>query len=89
MIIMNTEASREQIDTVVEEIERYGLRADISRGAFRTVIGPIGDKSKLPFDRIAVLPGVREAMMVDTLYELISREYSKSLEELEQRVIKV
>jgi len=89
MIIMKTDATQEQIDKVVEEIERYGLRADVSKGAYRTVIGPIGDEGKIPFDRIAVLPGVREAMMVDVPYRLISREYSKSFEELEHMVIKV
>ncbi|MFC1897089.1 3-deoxy-7-phosphoheptulonate synthase [Chloroflexota bacterium] len=89
MIIMNTDATQEQIDRVVEEIERCGLRADVSRGAYRTVIGPIGDESKLSFDRIAVLSGVREAMMVDVPYKLISREYSKSFEELEHMVMKV
>jgi len=89
MIIMKTDATQEQIDRVVKEVERYGLRADVSKGAYRTVIGPIGDEGKIPFDRIAVLPGVREAMMVDVPYKLISREYSKSFEELEHMVIKI
>jgi len=89
MIIMKTEATQEQIDRVVEEIEKCGLRADVSKGAYRTVIGPIGDERKISFDRIAVLPGVREAVMVDVPYKLISREYSKSFEELEHMVIKV
>jgi len=77
MIIMNTNATKEQIDHVVKEIKKYGLRADVSKGAYRTVIGPIGDEGKIPFDRIAVLPGVKEAKMVDIPYKLISREYSK------------
>ncbi|MBA7521935.1 Phospho-2-dehydro-3-deoxyheptonate aldolase [subsurface metagenome] len=89
MIIMKTDATQEQIDRVVEEIEKHGLRADVSRGAYRTVIGPIGDEGRLPFDRIAVFPGVREAAMVDVPYKLISREYGKSFEELEHMVIKV
>ena len=89
MIIMKTDATKEQIARVIKEIERCGLRADVSKGVFRTVIGPIGDERKISFDRIAVLPGVREAMMVDTPYKLISREYSKSFEGLEHMVIKV
>ena len=90
MIIMKTDATQEQIDRVVKEVERYGLRADVSKGAYRTVIGPIGDEGKIPFDRIAVLPGVREAVMVDVPYKLISREYSKfSGEMLDRRIVKV
>jgi len=89
MIIMETDATQEQIDQVVKEIGGYGLRADVSRGAYRTVIGLVGDERKIPFDHFAVLPGVREAMMVDIPYKLISREYSKFFEGLEHMVIKV
>lgn len=89
MIIMKTDATQEQIDQVVKEIERYGLRADVSRGAYRTVIGLVGDEGRIPFDHFAVLPGVREARMVDIPYKLISREYSKFFEGLEPMVIKV
>ena len=89
MIVMKTDATQEQIDHVVREIEKCGLKADISKGAYRTVIGPIGDETKLPFDRIAVLPGVKEATMVDIPYKLISREYSKSFEGFEHMIIKV
>jgi 3-deoxy-7-phosphoheptulonate synthase len=90
MIIMQSGATKEQIDAVVDEIKKYGLRADVSRGAFRTVIGLVGDESKVPFDRFAILPGVKEARMVETPYKLISREYAKlSEEESQHRVIKV
>ncbi|MDD5082623.1 MAG: 3-deoxy-7-phosphoheptulonate synthase [Dehalococcoidales bacterium] len=85
---MKTGATPEQIKRVVKEIESYGLRADVSQGAYRTVIGPVGDERKLPFDRIAVLPGVKEAQMVDIPYKLISREYSTAPEGLEH-IIKV
>ena len=89
MIIMKTDATEEQIQGVVKELENYGLRADVSRGAYRTVIGAIGDERKLPFDHIAVLPGVKEAIMVDIPYKLISREYSQSYQGSEQMIIKV
>ncbi|MBA7506793.1 Phospho-2-dehydro-3-deoxyheptonate aldolase [subsurface metagenome] len=80
MIIMKTDATKEQIAQVVKEIKRYGLRADVSKGKYRTVIGLVGDETKIPFTHFAVLPGVKEAMMVETPYKLISREYSKFFE---------
>ena len=90
MIIMKSEATQEEIENVVKEIENYGLRADVSKGAYRTVIGLVGDESKVPFSRFAILPGVKEAMMVETPYKLISREYAKlSGEESQHRVVKV
>ena len=82
MIIMKTNATKEQIEHVVKEIKRFGLRADVSRGAYKTVIGLIGDERKIPFDHFAVLPGVKEAVRIEIPYKLISREYSKLFEEV-------
>ena len=90
MIIMKSDANREQIDHVVREIEKYGLRADVSMGDFRTVIGLIGDERRIPFDHFSVLPGVKEARMVETPYKLISREYAKLAGEGgDRRIIRV
>ena len=77
MIIMKAEATDEEITNVVKEIKKYGLKADVSKGEFRTVIGLVGDERKIPFSHFAILPGVKEAMMVETPYKLISREYGK------------
>ena len=90
MIIMKSGATKEQVNHVVAEIKKYGLRADVSHGAFRTVIGLVGDERKIPFDHLAVLPGVKEAIRVEIPYKLISREYSKSFEGVsEPRIIKL
>ena len=88
MIVMKTDATQGQIDQVIKEIGQYGLRADVSRGAYRVVIGLVGDERKIPFDHFAVLPGVKEARMVDIPYKLISREYGKTFEGLTHMVIK-
>jgi 3-deoxy-7-phosphoheptulonate synthase len=77
MIIMKTDATREEVDNVVLEIEKYGLRADVSRGEFKTIIGLVGDERKIPFAHFASLAGVKEAIPVETPYKLISREYTK------------
>jgi len=90
MIIMKAEATKVEINNVVKEIKKYGLKADVSRGEFRTVIGLVGDETKIPFSHFAVLPGVKEARMVETPYKLISREYSRrGSEESERRQIRV
>lgn len=77
MIIMDANATKEQIEHVLKEIRKYGLRADVSRGEYKTVIGLIGDERKIPFANFALLPGVKEVRMVETPYKLISKEYSK------------
>jgi 3-deoxy-7-phosphoheptulonate synthase len=87
---MNSEATKEEIANVVSEIKKFGLKADVSRGTYRTVIGLVGDESKIAFAHFAVLPGVKEAMPVETPYKLISREYARMAEEeTGNRIIKV
>jgi 3-deoxy-7-phosphoheptulonate synthase len=77
MIIMKTDATDEQIEFIIKEIARFGLRADVSRGDFKTIIGLVGDERKIPFSHFAALPGVKEAIPVETPYKLINREYAK------------
>ena len=90
MIIMKSEATREEITNVVAEIRKYGLRADVSRGESRTVIGLVGNERGIPFSHFAVLPGVKEAFLDESPYRLISREYARRSEtESEHRVINV
>ncbi len=90
MVIMETGATQEQIAHVVKEVKKYGLRADVIKGAYRTVIGLVGDERKIPFSHFAALPGVKEAMSVEISYKLISREYAKFFEGVsEPRVVKV
>ncbi len=90
MIIMEKDATTEQINDVITEIEKHGLRVDVSKGEFRTIIGLIGDESKISFTNLALMPGVKEARMVETPYKLISRDYSEPvLGKDETRIVKV
>ena len=81
MIIMKTDATQEQIDSVMQDISKYGLRADVSNGEYKTVIGLVGDERKIPFSHFASKAGVKEAIPVETPYKLINREYHKFWEQ--------
>ncbi len=76
MIIMRTEATQSQIASVVARIEEEGLRAHISRGAERTVIGAIGDGRPINRDQYILLPGVDRVVPISRSYKLASREFS-------------
>ncbi len=90
MIIMKTDATEEQIERVVREVEKYGLRADVSRGAYKTVIGLVGDEMRVPFSRLEVLPGVKEVVRIEIPYKLVSREYTRHFESsTKHHIIKV
>lgn len=80
MIIMKKDATCEEINAVVAEAEKYGVSCNVSRGEVLTVIGLVGDERKVPFAHLEVMPGVKEARMIETPYKLISREYNQAFE---------
>lgn len=76
MIIMRTDATPEQIAEVVERVERNQLKAHLSKGAERTVIGAIGDGRRVEADLFVHLPGVYQIMPITRPYKLASREFN-------------
>ena len=74
IIILDDSVTQEQIDHVVERVEALGLKAHLSRGTFRTVIGVIGDETKLQEIPLTAIPGVAQVMPVLPPYKLASRE---------------
>ena len=75
MIIMRTDAEQEQIDHVVERVQHFGLRAHLSTGEERTIIGAIGDGRPVDKDLFLYLPGVDRVVPITRPYKLASREF--------------
>lgn len=76
LIVMRTDASPEQIAAVVERVERNNLRAHLSRGVERTVIGAVGDDRPVGMDQFKHLEGVLEVVPISKPYKLASREFN-------------
>lgn len=74
IIILKPGATDEQIDHVVRRIEDLGLKTHLSRGTYRTIIGVIGDESKLQSAPLAAIPGVADVIPVLPPYKLASKE---------------
>ena len=47
IIVFRPDATQEDLDHVVKKLRDLGLQAHISRGTERTIIGVIGDTSKV------------------------------------------
>lgn len=75
MIIMTTEATTDQIAQVVARVEAEGLRAHLSRGDERTVIGVVGDIRRVNKENLSILPGVDHIVRISRPYKLTSREF--------------
>jgi len=89
MIVMGSGATQEQIDNIIKEIRKCRLKADVSQGKYRCVIGVVGNESKLDFTHLATLPGVKDVISIETPYKLVSREYGRLAEVTKNRIIKV
>ena len=75
MIIMQTDATRGEITAVVERVEGHGLRAHLSQGEERTVIGVVGDGRTIYQDQFVHMPGVDRVIPISRPYKLASREF--------------
>ena len=75
MIIMQTEATQEQISTVVARVEEQGLKAHLSTGTERTVIGVVGDIRTVVRENFMMLPGVDRVVPISRPYKIASREF--------------
>ena len=77
IIVLKPEATEEMIQHIVEKTAKMGLKANISRGVERTVIGVIGPEDVLRVTPLEVFPGVEQVIPVLAPYRLVSREFKK------------
>jgi len=74
LIVMDKNATREQIDNTVRAIKAMKLTPVPVPGSQRTAIGIIGNTGPLDRASFLVLDGVKEAIPVSKPYKLVSRE---------------
>jgi len=76
IIIMNAEATTEQIDTVVSRVEaEEGLRTHRAPGEERMVIAVVGDIRRINKEQFLRMPGVSSIVPISRPYKLSSREF--------------
>jgi 3-deoxy-7-phosphoheptulonate synthase len=74
IIILKSEVTEDQIGHVIERVEALGMKAHLSRGTYRTIIGVIGDEQKISAEPLRAIPGVYDVIQVLPPYKLASRE---------------
>lgn len=73
IIVMEHNATIDQLNRVVKYIEDRGLKAQVNNGELLNVVAVIGDKKDLNSENIAALEGVREVKKIQEPYKLVSR----------------
>lgn len=84
MIVMKDGATEEQINHVVEKVKSLGVDVHLSRGEFKTIIGLVGDTSRVRELPLGAFPGVEKVVPILKPFKLVSREFRE-----EDTVVKV
>ena len=80
IIVLKQDAAEEDLRHIIKKLESRGLKAHVSKGTERTIIGVIGDTSKITEeeeDAIRAASGVENVLRILKPYKLASREFRK------------
>src|SRR3989304_2506219 len=74
LIVMKNNATEEQVNAVIREIQKMGYRGVPIPGAARTAACISGNKGPVDATQLLAMEGVKEAIPVTKPYKLVSRE---------------
>ena len=77
IIIFKKDATEGDVQHLIDKVEHIGLKAMVSKGVERTIVGVIGPEDVIRVQPLEVFPGVEKVMTVITPYKLASREFKK------------
>src|SRR6202050_3423216 len=77
LIVMQSNATEEQVRAVCDRIESLGFRAHPIPGAARTAIGITGNNGAVDIGALESMAGVVECIPVSKPYKLVSRDAKK------------
>ncbi len=75
IVVMDKNATRQEIDQVLDRLQDLGFQIHLSEGVERTIIGAIGDKAILNEVALEAMPGVEKIVPILQPYKLVSREF--------------
>src|ERR1700690_246480 len=74
LVVMQAQATEEQVRAVCQKIESMGYRAHSIPGAERTAIGITGNQGEVQAGTLDELAGVQEVIPVTKPYKVVSRD---------------
>jgi len=77
VIVMKKEAGEGLISKVLAKVESLGLKAHLSRGRIRTIVGVVGDNSAVEPGNFECLDGVERVVPLLGPFKLASRDFKK------------
>ncbi|MTI79573.1 MAG: 3-deoxy-7-phosphoheptulonate synthase [Firmicutes bacterium] len=84
IVVMNYQADKNDIQSVVNRLEGLGFKIHLSEGVERTIIGAVGDKTQINDVALEAMPGVEKVVPIMHQYKLASKVFKK-----ESTIVKV
>lgn len=75
IIVMKPMSAESEVDKIIDQVEAQGLKTHLSHGEQVTIIGVVGDKSKLDVPRIESSPFVEKVVAITESYKLSNRKF--------------
>lgn len=89
LIVLKSGASQGEVDHVIERLESLGLKAHISQGQFRTIIGAMGEENETLPDLLSTIECVERVVPVMKPYKMASRDLQKEDTQVDVAGVKV
>ncbi|GAB6182193.1 3-deoxy-7-phosphoheptulonate synthase [Desulfotomaculum defluvii] len=84
IVVMSQRAKKEDISAVLDRLNKAGFASHLSEGVERTIIGAIGDKTRMGDFALEAMPEVDQVVPILKPYTLVSRAFK-----VEDTIIKV
>lgn len=75
IIVLKRGSSEAQVQEISERLTQEGFKVHLSQGVEKTLIGAIGDRSRLEALDLEALPWVEKVVPILAPYKLVSREF--------------
>ena len=89
IIVMDSRATEDEIQFVIDRVKESGLEPHISRGVERTIIGLIGDERLIRRERFLLLPRVADVIPILKPFKLASREFKRENSTVEVHGVRI
>lgn len=77
VILLNRNAREKDIREIVKVLKSYSLGTHFSEGNERTIIGVVGDTSRVNCENIQIMPGVERIIPITDPYKLASKTFKR------------
>ncbi len=75
ILVLKPNTGDSGLSAVVANIEKEGLQTHVSKGTEVTIVGVVGDKSRLDIDRLKASPYIDRVIPVTESYKLANRKF--------------